>query len=601
MTFIGLVIALCFVVFMSLGVIIGYFFSFRRKNLISRIESITENVPNIPIQGFDCQGKIFLWNRASVLIYGHTRQQAIGKNIAELVLPESQRQLFKKTLQKICKDCKPPEPQQWTVITNTGEKRTMYSTMFPYIKNGKCVEVFCFDVDISDIKNHAEALDVDRESYKAIFNGVNEAIFVHEPDTGKILDVNEKMCEIFDYTKEEACNLYFKDISYGEKDKIREKAKALIAKAFYEGPQLFDWLGLSKTGRIFPALVSLKKAVVDGRKCVLASVRDISKQRVAEERAYQTEKRYQDLLDNSIDLIFTTNAEGIINSVNSAAKRIFGFEEEEVLGKHFSIFLPEEEHARAQEIFEYVFKNAQMRNDEIKCFTKDKQKLILKIHIWPECRDEKIVGVHGVAADITSQKVVLERMREMVIQIVSMLSQTVSVADRYTEEHCERLQELSIKIGAKLQLDKKQLENLKFAALLHDVGKVGIPINILIKKGELTPEEWKKIKEHPKKGADIVRQLSGFEEVAQIIEQHQERVDGTGYPDGLSKDEIKREAAIISVVDAFDAMTSDRPYRKALSLNEAIEELKRNAGTQFDVDVVNAFIEIIQADLKDNI
>ena len=229
------------------------------------------------------------------------------------------------------------------------------------------------------------------------------------------------------------------------------------------------------------------------------------------------------------------------------------------------------------------------------------REIVLKINIWPEFdENENIIGMHGDAIDITDQKTVLHKMREMVIQIISMLSETVSVADRYTEKHCERLQDLSIKIGQQLGLEEKQLEHLKFAALLHDVGKVGVPIHILIKKGKLTDEEWQKIKEHPKKGADIVRQLSGFEEVAEIIEQHQERFDGKGYPLGLLEDKIKKEAAIISVVDAFDAMTSDRPYRKAMSVEQAIEELKRNAGTQFAPDVVEAFIRIIASETEKN-
>jgi len=237
-------------------------------------------------------------------------------------------------------------------------------------------------------------------------------------------------------------------------------------------------------------------------------------------------------------------------------------------------------------------------NSEITCRRKDGIECILNLNVWPEY-DEKgaILGFYGSAADITDQKKAMTEMRNTVMQIISMLSETVSVADRYTEKHCERLQDFALKIGVKLNLSDEQLEHLKIAALLHDVGKVGIPIHILVKREKLSDEEWAKIKEHPKKGADIVRQLKGFEEVALIIEQHQERADGKGYPLGLTKDQIKKEAAIISVVDAYDAMTSDRPYRSAMSRESAIAELRKHAGSQFDPEVVEVFVNIILSEL----
>ncbi len=597
MSVIAVIIGACFVVFLSLGIIIGYLFSSRTKNLMSKIEAVTENVANIPIQAFDKNGKIFLWNKASEYSYGHLHKDAIGKNIAELVLPEAERKAFQQSLDQIIAAGKSTAPHQWTIMTRSGEKRTMYSTMFPYISSGKCEAIFCFDVDITDIKKYEEELDASRQSYQAIFDGVNEAIFVHDPHTGQILDINNKMCEMFEYTREQALKLSVPDISYGDKEKLGEQAKTLIAKAFCEGPQLFEWTAMSKSGRIFTVEVNLKKGVVGRKECILAIVRDISKRKKAEDARGEYEKHYQNLMQNSHDIIFTLGRDGLITTVNQAVKKILGFEKEDVLGKNFMVFLDEEDKQKARVLFAKILQGEQKKREEFKCLTKGKKEIVLLLNAWPLLDEKgKISGVQCIAGDITDRKLVLERMREMVVQTVSMLSETISVADRYTEKHCERLQELSIKTGKKLKLKRKQLENLKYAALLHDVGKVGIPIHILVKKGKLTEEEWQKIKQHPTKGADIVRTLNGFEEIADIVEQHQERVDGKGYPRGLVRDEIRKEAAIIGVVDAFDAMTSDRPYRKALSLEEAIEELKNHAGTQFDPEVVEAFINIIHSE-----
>jgi HD-GYP domain-containing protein (c-di-GMP phosphodiesterase class II) len=143
----------------------------------------------------------------------------------------------------------------------------------------------------------------------------------------------------------------------------------------------------------------------------------------------------------------------------------------------------------------------------------------------------------------------------------------------------------------KLPLDR--LELLIYAALLHDIGKIGIPNCILNKKGPLTPEEWQEITKHPSAGRAIIEKTF-LRDAGPIIEQHHEQYDGTGYPFGLKGDEILVESRIIAVVDAFDAMISDRPYRAAMTNDEAITELRRCAGSQFDPRVVNVLIDIIE-------
>jgi polar amino acid transport system substrate-binding protein len=130
-------------------------------------------------------------------------------------------------------------------------------------------------------------------------------------------------------------------------------------------------------------------------------------------------------------------------------------------------------------------------------------------------------------------------------------------------------------------------------ALLHDIGKIGIPDSILFKPGPLTDEEFEFIKQHPVRGAELVRTNNGLREIVPLIRHHHERYDGHGYPDGLQGREIPLEARILCVADSVQAMESDRPYRKALSRHEIISEIKENAGTQFDPVIVKAFLKVI--------
>ena len=164
--------------------------------------------------------------------------------------------------------------------------------------------------------------------------------------------------------------------------------------------------------------------------------------------------------------------------------------------------------------------------------------------------------------------------------------------DMYTYEHNNRLHGYSLQIGERLNLNKSTMEKLIFAALFHDIGKINVPDYILQKPGSLSEDEFKYIRMHPTDGKVIVEAID-INSIGDIIEQHHERIDGSGYPLGLKNSEILREAKIIAVADSYDAMTTDRPYRKAMSPNIAIKELERLVGTHYEKDVVDVFKSIL--------
>ncbi len=181
-----------------------------------------------------------------------------------------------------------------------------------------------------------------------------------------------------------------------------------------------------------------------------------------------------------------------------------------------------------------------------------------------------------------------ESIRELV-----ELANKVEQKDRYTHNHNQRVKDYAVKIGNKLNLSKERIETIAFAALFHDLGKVHIPDQILNKPGILTDEEFEFIKKHSSDGANLVKKTY-YENIGKIIEQHHERIDGSGYPNGLKDDEILIEAKIISVSDVYDAMTTDRPYRKGLSPIVAIDELRSLKGIFYDEKVVDSFFDVLK-------
>ncbi|MCX7991409.1 MAG: HD domain-containing protein [Proteobacteria bacterium] len=177
---------------------------------------------------------------------------------------------------------------------------------------------------------------------------------------------------------------------------------------------------------------------------------------------------------------------------------------------------------------------------------------------------------------------------------IRALVNAIEAKDKYTRGHSERVTCYALEIGKRLNLTPKRMEILQHAAILHDIGKIGTDLNILNKSGFLTIEEFEVVKEHPLVGSQILDPISFLEDVKSIIAEHHERYDGKGYPLGKKGEEISLESRIIAICDAFDAMTSDRPYRKALNLETALEEIKRCAGTQFDPQLVDIFALIIE-------
>ncbi len=185
-------------------------------------------------------------------------------------------------------------------------------------------------------------------------------------------------------------------------------------------------------------------------------------------------------------------------------------------------------------------------------------------------------------------------MRKNYLNTVEALVQALEAKDSYTSGHSSRVAQWSVKLAEKLGLPEDRLEFIKYAGVLHDVGKIGVSENILNKKGQLEDSEWEMIRNHPVIGQNIIKGIDFLFDVGSAVRYHHERYDGTGYPEGIVGEAILLESRIIAVADTYDAMTSDRSYRKGLSSGEALVELKRVAGTQLDPKIVQVFCSIVQ-------
>ena len=216
-----------------------------------------------------------------------------------------------------------------------------------------------------------------------------------------------------------------------------------------------------------------------------------------------------------------------------------------------------------------------------------------KLNAFPTNKLRLINVISDYAASAIQRAILHERLEETFLETIIALANAVDARDSYTGDHSQRMADLSAQVGMVMNLPRSEIEALHWATILHDIGKIGVPDEILNKKGPLTKKEWVIMKEHPVTGAEIVAPVKYLSRVAPIIRAHHEKYDGTGYPYGLKGEEIPLGSRILAVVDAYTAIRDKRIYSDAHSHEEAVAEIRRFSGTQFDPEIVDVFCKTI--------
>ncbi|MFH1222844.1 MAG: HD-GYP domain-containing protein [Pseudomonadota bacterium] len=208
---------------------------------------------------------------------------------------------------------------------------------------------------------------------------------------------------------------------------------------------------------------------------------------------------------------------------------------------------------------------------------------------------DKVPNLMDIISELTLKN------QEQFNDLVNIVMKALNEKDQYTQGHSIRVTEYSLRIGEEMGLDKEQLKELELASVLHDIGKLGIPDKILKKPGRLTKQEYEIMQQHSVKGEKMLEGIADLEHYKQYVRAHHERYDGFGYPDGLKGMSIPLVSRILFVADSYDAMTSDRPYRKGTDSNVALDEIIRCSGTQFDPQIVEIFIRMMREKQEEDV
>ncbi|MFZ3086272.1 MAG: HD domain-containing phosphohydrolase [Candidatus Hydromicrobium sp.] len=255
-------------------------------------------------------------------------------------------------------------------------------------------------------------------------------------------------------------------------------------------------------------------------------------------------------------------------------------------GDEFSILLPKTTERDSEEIVNRI---------RTACLKTNDQKIPLSISLGTSTKinDDCDIGTIVKEAEDRMYRRKLLEIKSISSSIISSLERTLQEKSYETEEHAVRMKEMALILGHSLKLSENKLNELSLLSTLHDIGKIAIPDEILMKPGKLTEKEWDIVKRHPEVGYNISGSSPQLEPIADAVLSHHEWWDGSGYPQGLKGENIPLISRIISIIDAYDVMTHDRSYKKAVSKKESLEELKRCAGTQFDPKLVKIFIQVL--------
>lgn len=417
------------------------------------------------------------------------------------------------------------------------------------------------------------------------FETPQDGELVLETDTGKIIDVNPSLIEMLGFSPDKFLGKKLWKIDLFKEIVPNKDAFSQLHEKKYVR---YEQLSLTtREGKVRDVEIVSNTYLADGREVIQFNFRDVSERRRAEEEL----RRQAFIYENIHDGIIVVDLRGNIISWNPAAEKMFGYDQDEVFRETIGVLVTK--------VIKGMLRDGRWAG-EMNFTRKDGIDGVCETSIFP-LRNEygDMTAVFGVCRDITERKKAAEslqrsydQLRETFIATVNTLASTIEMRDPHTAGHQRRVTILACAIAEEMGLTEDQFDGLRMAGLIHDLGKINVPAEILSKPGRINDIEFSLIRYHPQICHDILKTIDLPWPVAKIVLQHHERLDGSGYPQGLKGDEIMLEARILAVADVVEAMASHRPYRPALGIELAFEEIIKGRGVLYDPDAVDACVRI---------
>ncbi|MGA9049723.1 MAG: HD domain-containing phosphohydrolase [Dehalococcoidia bacterium] len=345
--------------------------------------------------------------------------------------------------------------------------------------------------------------------------------------------------------------------------------------------------------------VGLLKELADDLAYGITAIRTRNQRREAEKMIESNEIYYRSLIESSTDLVNVLDADGTVRYASPSSVELLGYPPEEVLGMNLADFMHTDDILVASDALSQLSSNAAGLIVEVRLRHKDGHWVTFSSRgrLLPDIRPgmRVVINSHDISARLQAQKDLSESYNKLQTNLSKTIDLLVAITEKrdpYTAGHQKRVTDLACAIAREMGLADSRVSAISMAGTIHDLGKINVPADLLNKPGKLSNMEFAVVKIHPDTAFDIIKVVDFPAPIADIVHQHHERMDGSGYPLGLHGEEILLESRILAVADVVEAMASHRPYRPALGLDKALEEIKGNKGGLYDEDVVNTCLRV---------
>jgi PAS domain S-box-containing protein len=464
---------------------------------------------------------------------------------------------------------------------------------------------------IGSVRKLAESAErieslLDRDRLLQLFFDRNpDGVVVLNPESGRALHFNDAAHQQLGFTREEFAGLRISEI---EASPSESSMREHIERVMQEGRAEFETKHLTKDGEVRDVRVTARRIDTADEAVYFSIFRDITELKAAERDARVKAEKIDLLLDSTVEGILGIDLEGRIKFCNAASLEMLGYSrEDEVLGRiGHDLF-----HSRRADGTHYASADCPLRqalssgasvhrDDEV-FWRADGSSVPVEYWSRPMLKSDQIVGSELSFLDVTERDRADEGLRQanqrlegVLKGVIETLGRVVETRDPYTQGHEQGVARIAKQIAVEMGLIDSAVDGVEVAALVHDIGKLGVPVEILSKPGALSGVEFELIKSHSQAGHDILADVDFDWPIAEIVLQHHERMDGSGYPNGLLGNDIMIAARILMVADVIEAMAANRPYRPALGLEAAIAEIAGHP-EKFDAQVVSACMRLYEA------